>query len=415
MLDKYCPNSPTEKQTLFLALPHREAFYGGAAGGGKSDALLMAALLFVDVPKYAALILRRTYSDLSLPGAIMDRAQAWLRGSDAVWHDTEKTFAFPSGATLTFGYLQTEGDKYRYQGPEFQFVGFDEVTQFTETQYAYLLSRIRRLRTSDVPLRQRSAGNPGGVGHEWVQARFVDSGPERPFIPALMRDNPHLDQAAYRESLAGLDDVTRAQLEDGDWNVRPSGGLFNRAWFQPQDAPYQALARVRAWDLAATKDGGDYSVGIRMARTAGGAFVVEDIVRGQWDVGERDEMLIATAKRDGLSVAIVIEEEGGSSGKFQTRGLAQLLAGYVVSGERPTGPKDVRARPFASQLKAGNARYLTCMGHRDWINELVAFPAGAFDDQVDATSAAFNSVAFQGEFTPLGDELVQAIATYTGW
>jgi predicted phage terminase large subunit-like protein len=376
-----------------LCLPHREAFYGGAAGGGKSDALLMAALLFVDVPKYAALILRRTFPDLSLPGAIMDRAGDWLRGTDAVWRDATKTWEFPSGATLTFGYLQTEMDKYHYQGAELQFVGYDEITQFTETQYTYLLSRLRRLSGADVPLRQRAAGNPGGLGHEWVKARFVMGTASAPFIPARLADNPHLDQTAYRQSLAGLDDVTRAQLEDGNWDVQPSGGLFERAWFLPTTAEYTAVTRVRAWDLAASLEG-DWTVGVRMARTADNRFIVEHVARFRKLVGDRDEEIVRVAAQDGRQTHIALEEEGGSAGKSQTASLAGKLAGYVVRGERPTGPKDVRARPFASQVQAGNVRYLPgTWDHAAWITELTAFPTGRPDDQVDASSGAFNTLA----------------------
>ncbi len=121
-LNRYIPHEPTEKQALFLLHDHiPEILYGGSAGGGKSDALLMAALQYVDEPGYAALLLRRTYADLSLPGAIMSRSFEWLSGTDAVWHDKEKTWIFPSGATLSFGYLDGPRDHYRYQGSEFQF------------------------------------------------------------------------------------------------------------------------------------------------------------------------------------------------------------------------------------------------------------------------------------------------------
>jgi hypothetical protein len=89
--NKYIPHFPTEKQLAFLALDCKEAMYGGAGGGGKSDALLMGALMYVDVPGYAALILRKTYKDLSLPDAIMSRADMWLRGTDAHWSEEKKT------------------------------------------------------------------------------------------------------------------------------------------------------------------------------------------------------------------------------------------------------------------------------------------------------------------------------------
>ena len=230
-MTKYIPHRPTPKQAAFLLLPHREAFYGGAAGGGKSDALLMAALQYVDVPGYAALMLRQSYSDLSLPGALMDRARSWLSGTDAVWNEQRKTWRFPSGATLTFGYLEREADKYRYQGPEFQYIAFDELTQFSESQYRYLFSRLRRLEGFNVPLRMRSASNPGGIGHQWVMERFITNrAPGRIFIPATLDDNPHLDRAEYIESLSHLDSGTRDQLLHGDWFATVEGlvwGEFN--------------------------------------------------------------------------------------------------------------------------------------------------------------------------------------------
>lgn len=224
---RYIPHVPTPKQHAFLWLTCKEAFFGGAAGGGKSDALLMAALQYVDIPGYAAIIFRKTYTDLALPGAIMTRAQEWLLGTEAKWNDNDKAFTFPSGATLSFAYLQRPNDHFRYQSAEFQFIGFDEVTQLPEYQYVYLLSRLRRPADgplSLVPLRARSAANPGGVGHRWVKERFVDGrSPDRVFISSQLDDNPHLDQATYEQSLALLDPITFAQLRHGDWTVRPPG------------------------------------------------------------------------------------------------------------------------------------------------------------------------------------------------
>lgn len=246
----YCPQVPTERQQLFLnQRSEKEVFYGGAAGGGKSSALLMAALEDVHVKNYSALLLRRTYADLSKPGALLDRAAGWLRNTSAKWNEQKKQWTFPGGAKISFGYLETENDKYNYQSSEYQFIGFDELSQFSQSQYLYLFSRLRRLSNSNVPLRMRAGSNPGGVGGRWVQERFIPTGftPEdaqetkawvktgrdeagrdyrRIFVPARMHDNPHLDQVEYLESLNELDLVTREQLLKGDWQVRERGNIL---------------------------------------------------------------------------------------------------------------------------------------------------------------------------------------------
>lgn len=225
-MTKYIPHKPTVKQAAFLLLPHIEAFYGGEPGGGKSDALLMGALQYVDVPGYAAILFRRTFQDLALPGALMDRSKEWLINTDARWNEQRKTWTFPSGATVSFGYLENENDKYRYQGAEFQYIGFDELSQFNHTQYTYLFSRLRRLTGSTVPLRMRSGSNPPTTtAGQWVKERFVlQRSPKRPFIPSGLDDNPHLDKAEYLESLGHLDVPTYKSLFD--WFASVEGLVF---------------------------------------------------------------------------------------------------------------------------------------------------------------------------------------------
>jgi hypothetical protein len=212
-----------ERQLEFLMLAdEREVMFGGAAGGGKSDALLMAALQYVEVPGYAAILFRQTHADLAMAGALMDRAQEWLGGTAAKWNSQEKVWTFPSGATLSFGYLSEENHRFRYQSSEFQFIGFDELTQFKERDYRFLFSRLRRTVDNQVPLRMRSGTNPGGLGHLWVKRRFDPEGrrdpvPGRRFVGARLEDNPYLDIPTYERSLAELDSQTRRQYRSGDW------------------------------------------------------------------------------------------------------------------------------------------------------------------------------------------------------
>lgn len=150
----------------------------------------------------------------------MSRSKEWLTGK-AKWNDKTFTWTFPSGATLTFGYCDGEDDVYRYQGSEASYIAFDELTQFSEAQYQYLFSRLRSTSDVDVPLRMRSASNPGGVGHGWVKKRFItqrEGGVV--FIPARLEDHPDEQfKMEYRDSLAKLDEIRRAQYEDGDWDA----------------------------------------------------------------------------------------------------------------------------------------------------------------------------------------------------
>lgn len=226
----WSPQLPTEKQLAFLETPDFEALYGGAAGGGKSSAALMDHARFVDRPSYSGLLLRRTYADLSLPGALMDRAHEWWTGTGATWNDRDKRWRFPSGATIQFGYCETSKDVYRYQGSEFHRIGVDELTQWAIEPYQFLMSRIRRGVADGIPLGIRGYTNPGGIGHKWVKERFVDRATAvGPFIPALLPDNPHVDQESYRAALERLADTTRDQLLLGLWVQDEAGRVYRYA------------------------------------------------------------------------------------------------------------------------------------------------------------------------------------------
>ena len=401
----YAPHEPTPRQRLALLLNIRELLYGGAAGGGKSDYLLMAALQYVNVPGYAALLLRRTFPQLAKADGLIPRAQEWLAGSDAIWSAKDSMWTFPSGARIEFGHIQHENDKYNYQGAAYQFVGFDELTQFSEDQYRYLISRVRRpsdpgVVLSDVPLRIRAGSNPGGIGHDWVKRRFLtEENDARRFLPAKLGDNPYLDAEEYAAGLQLLDPVTREQLLNGDWTVRKSGGYFKREWVEIVEAPPSDARAVRFWDLAATepKAGADpdWTVGAKVWEKDGHYFV-GPLVRKRISPQGIDSLMLGTARLDGNTVPVRIEQEPGSSGKIAISHFAKLLTGFDVRGLRATGSKLVRFAPFASQCEAGNVSFIDGPWITDCIDELESLPDGSHDDQGDAIAGAFNELAGGG-------------------
>lgn len=209
--------------------------YGGAAGGGKTDALLIHAWNVATTHRNArVLFLRRTYADLRKGGAAIDRSHELYSGH-ALWNGGHHRWTFPNGSIVEFGHLQHGDSVYNYQGAQYDALIWDELTQFEEAQYTYLVSRVR----SRIGARPsiRAATNPGGVGHGWVKTQFVDSAPaEVPFvltddvgqplgtarfIPAKLSDNQALLSAdpTYEQRLGRLPDALRRALRDGDWDV----------------------------------------------------------------------------------------------------------------------------------------------------------------------------------------------------
>jgi len=351
-----------------------QALYGGAAGGGKSDALLMAAAQYVDQPEFAGCIFRRTFADLSLPGAIMDRALDWWKNAPGVhWDGTNKTFRFPSGAKVSFAYLQHPGDELRYQGAEFQLVNWDELTQFPDRRpYRYLLSRIRRPANSSIPLRALSASNPGGPGHPWVAEDFdveIDAH-GFPFYPARVVDNPYIDRDAYVAGLMHLHPTTRAQLLAGDWRAREPGDYFRREWFGPlldpavDTWPSRDCRRVRWWDLAASvKEGSAHTAGVKMARHRSGVYAVEHCASFKATPGQRDSRIVDIAKSDGPIVTVGLEIEPGSGGIAQVESIAEKLKAHGIrcAYARPRSEHSDREKVYVVRApSSGNGKAARC-------------------------------------------------------
>lgn len=415
---------PNERQAVFLRSTAFEALYGGAAGGGKSDALLMDALYDIHHSHYRALLLRRTFPELSR--SLIEKSHEYYPRAGGVYHKTDHLWRFPSGAIIEFGHCEHEDDVRKYMGAEYQFMGFDELTLFMQRQFVYLTSRLRS--SKGLRSRVRAGSNPGNEGHEWVFKRWqpwldptakvrakpgetlyylnTDAGEiwvprdtpgalGRTFIPALVSDNPHVAGTGYEDQLRGLSLVEREQLLNGNWLIKPAAGLmFKRGWFEFVDAaPVSGVVRVRAWDKAATQkkvgNDPDWTAGVRMSKTPQGVMYIEHVHRVRGKPMEVEAAIKNTAQMDGHGCDIALSKDPGSAGVFEADYYVKALAPYSVHATRETGDKTTRAKPVSAQAEAGNIKLVKGTWNEAFIQELEAFPEVNHDDQVDATSLAF--------------------------
>jgi hypothetical protein len=248
-------------QTMFLSANEREVLFGGAAGGGKSYAILADALRDLPHPQFRGLILRRTTEELR--ELVQKSQELFPKAIPGIkWSERKMEWRSPSGGSLWMSYLERDQDVTRYQGQSFSYIAFDELTQWP-TPYAwnYMRSRLRTT-APDLKTYMRATTNPGGQGHAWVKKMFVDPSEwgkafwatdietgetlqwpkghtkegqplfKRRFIPSRLSDNPYLYESGdYEANLLSLPEAERKRLLDGDWDVMEGSAFteWNRA------------------------------------------------------------------------------------------------------------------------------------------------------------------------------------------
>lgn len=375
------------------------------------------------------------------PGGLWDTSFALFGQMGATPKQTTLEWVFPSGASLKMAHLEDASTVLSYQGAQIPLIMFDELTHFEESQFWYLMSRLRS--TSGVPGYVRATCNPDNnsfvrtlldwwIGEDGLPIKersgalrwFIKQGDrlvwantrqelidefgveEMPrsltFIPSLVYDNKILleKDPTYLANLRSLNRVDREQLLGGNWNVRPSAGMFfRREWFQVVDAlPARAIRTVRGWDKAASQPtpenpDPDWTRGVKMSKLASGQFVIEHVASCRDTPLAVERLVKNTASQDGVTVEISIAQDPGSAGVADKDNFVRLLAGYIIHVTKPSTDKVTRAKPLSAQCEAGNILVLRGAWNEEFFKEAENFDGeNGHDDQIDAASDSFNQL-----------------------
>jgi predicted phage terminase large subunit-like protein len=425
-------------QHAFLTTPADIAIFGGAAGGGKTRALLMEPLRFFTNPEYRAVIFRRTTPQIRNPGGMWDESAELYPLVGAKPREAGLEWVWPSGAIVKFAHLEHETDKHSWQGSQLVMIGFDELTHFTESQFWFLMHRARSTSGIKPYIRATCNPNPDSFVHKLV-AWWIDPAtglpiPERSgrlryfvrrenemiwgdspedclkrapefypedvrsltFIAATVRDNPALLERnpSYLANLKALPLVDRERYLYGNWRIRPSAGnVFRREWIEIVDALPNDMRVVRYWDRAASKQqrktgDPDYTAGLKLGRSQEGNFYIAHVYNERGTPLEVRQAIKAIASQDGLEVRIGLEQDPAQAGVAEMDFLIRYLAGYPVAPYPVRTDKVTRAKPASAQAEQGNLKMLRGPWNEVVLDQLENFPEGAHDDIVDALSGA---------------------------
>lgn len=428
-------------QESFLSTSADIAIYGGAAGGGKTYALLLEALRHHQNPKFGAVIYRKNSTQVRNQGGLWHESLGLYTLFNGYPRESSLEWFFPDGARVKFAHLEYERSVYDWQGSQIPFLGFDELTHFSHTQFFYMLSRNRSM--SGVPGYVRCTCNPDA--DSWVRSfidwwidpetgypikersgvvrwfmrrddeliwastrdelieRFGDD--EMPksvtFIPSKIQDNKILleKDPSYLANLKSLSRLDRERLLEGNWNIKANAGtMFQRYWFEIVDAvPSGWKFAIRFWDRAATKpnEGNkdpDWTRGLLLYKYPNNTFLVADLKSIRDTPGQVENFITAVASHDSPSVRIMSQQDPGSAGVAEAENFIRMLAGYDVRTAPFSKDKVTRSKPVSAQCEAGNIKVLRAPWNNEFFNELENFPEGKHDDIVDTLSGAFNEL-----------------------
>lgn len=438
-------------QTMFMASCADIVIYGGAAGGGKTYALLLEALRHKDVKGFGGVIFRKNFTQITAEGGLWDAStKIFSQVPDAHSRKTPKLhWRFDSGAKLHFAHIDREEDLQAWQGTEIAYLGFDELTHFTKHQFLYMLSRNRSTcgvkpyvratcnpdsdswvadfiswwidQDTGYPIRERS----GVVRYMCVLNDVIHWGdsPEEleknynipptdcksvTFIASRLEDNKILmnSDPSYLSNLKAMTEVDMERLLYGNWKIKAQAGRYFKRTQIPSDGyldklPDDVLFWCRAWDIAATDEDEDgdpaYTAGVLIGKRKNGRFVVADVVNQRIKAGDVENLILMTAlsdrKKYGMNYRIRIPQDPGAAGKIVAKQYLNHLAGFDVKATPVSGSKELRASPFAAQWQNGFVDVLIAEWNEEYFSQLESFPDSKFKDMVDASADAFNELA----------------------